>query len=45
MVANVPADRHSNRLLDLEGKIFFTKYIYGDKEEVACKMRSVKFLP
>lgn len=40
-MSNVRADRYSNSLFDLEGKIFFTEYIDGDKEEVACKLRSV----
>jgi hypothetical protein len=40
-VSNVRADRYSNSLFDFEGKIFFTEYIDGDKEEVACKLRSV----
>lgn len=40
-MSNVRADRYSNSLLDFEGKIFFTEYIDGDKEEVACKLRSV----
>ena len=40
-MSNVRADRYSNSLFDFEGKIFFTEYIDGDKEEVACKLRSV----
>jgi hypothetical protein len=44
-MADVRADRHSNGLLDLEGEIFFTKYIDGDEKEIACKMRSVKSRP
>ena len=42
MAIDVRADRHSNSLLDLEGKILLTEYIYGDEEEVSCEMRSVK---
>lgn len=44
-MADVRADRDSNSLLDLEGEIFFTEYIDGDEQKIACKMRSVKSCP
>jgi hypothetical protein len=38
VTADVRADRYSNRLLDLECKVFFTEYVDGDEKEVACVM-------
>jgi len=42
MALDVRADRHSNRLLDFEGKIFFTEHVYGDEKEIACAVLSVE---
>jgi len=42
MADDVRADRHSNRLLDFEGKVFFTEHVYGDKQKIACAVLSVE---
>lgn len=41
MAADLRADRHSNRLLNLERKIFLTEDVNGNEKEVACMIRSV----
>lgn len=41
-LADLRANRHSDRLFDLECKIFLAKDVYGDEKEVTCTEASAQ---